>query len=159
MTAAQKDSLYRGVLERLPDLLHSCPDPESAMASVAALLKESLPHFYWVGFYRVAPDGSLRVGPYQGPPACPVLAPGAGVCGEALRRRATVLVPDVQQFGGHIACDAGSRSEIVVPLLAAPGSEPLGVLDVDSDRRNAFDETDRLQLEEIAARVAQRLVP
>ena len=74
-------------------------------------------------------------------------------------RRATVLVPDVEQFPGHIACDAGSRSEIVVPLLAAAGAEPLGVLDVDSDRLNAFDETDRLQLEEIAAQVTQRLVP
>ena len=119
------------------------------MATVAAVLKDRLDHVSWVGFYLPEEDGSLRVGPYQGPVASTRLPPGQGVCGAAARSRASLVVPDVTAFEGHIACDPRSRSEIVVPLLA--GDRLRAILDLDSDRPAAFDETDRLGLEAVAA--------
>ncbi|MFQ5844247.1 MAG: GAF domain-containing protein [Planctomycetota bacterium] len=150
-----KESLYREVRRKLSEVLGRCPDGQSALASAAALLKGAQPHFCWVGFYRRAVDGSLRVGPYQGPTAGPVLPAGGGVCGAAVAGRETVIVPDVGRFQGHIACDPRSRSEIVVPLVV--GGEVVGVLDVDSDRPDAFDEADRRHLEAIAAQLSARL--
>ena len=109
------------------------------MANAAALLYHTLPDLNWAGFYLLK-QGQLVLGPFQGRPACVRIDLGRGVCGTAAQRRETMIVPDVQQFSGHIACDAFSRSEIVVPLLA--GGRLLGVLDLDSPRLARFDETD-----------------
>lgn len=144
-----KEEAYGSVRDQLAALLPDCPDFVGAMATVAAVLKDNLEHVFWVGFYLPEPDGSLRVGPYQGPLAGPRLPAGQGVCGAAARSRTTVVVPDVHAFEGHIACDPRSRSEIVVPVLA--GDRLRAVLDLDSEREAAFDEVDRRWLEAIVA--------
>ncbi|MBV9496618.1 MAG: GAF domain-containing protein, partial [Acidobacteria bacterium] len=107
------------------------------------------PHFFWTGFYRML-DGRLVVGPYIGTVGCLQIEIGKGVCGTAAARRETVIVPDVHQFPGHIACDPNSKSEIVVPVFGRDG-ELLAVLDVDSDELDSFDEEDRVGLERIVA--------
>ena len=118
------------------------------MANCAALLFESLPDLNWAGFYR-AIGSDLVLGPFQGRPACVRIGPGRGVCGAAAAKRETVVVPDVRRFPGHIACDAQSRAEIVVPLIAA--GRLIGVLDLDSPQPGRFDQTDAAGLEAIAA--------
>ncbi|HEX9407993.1 MAG TPA: GAF domain-containing protein, partial [Thermoanaerobaculia bacterium] len=105
------------------------------------------PHFFWTGFYRVCGD-RLVVGPYMGTVGCLQIEFGQGVCGTAAQRRQTVIVPDVSQFPGHIACDPNSKSEIVVPVFG-PAEELIAVLDVDSDQIDAFDEEDARGLERI----------
>ena len=120
------------------------------MANVAACLWETF-RFWWVGFYRVK-EGMLILGPFQGPLACTRIRKGRGVCGTAWAEARTIVVPDVEQFPGHIACSSASRSEIVVPIMR--DGEVVGVLDVDSERLNAFDETDALWLERVAALIA-----
>src|SRR6185503_12128510 len=116
-------------------------------ANCAALLYHSLADVNWVGFYFLR-DGELVVGPFQGKPACVRIALGKGVCGTAALRRETQLVPDVHAFAGHIACDAASRAEIVVPLVR--NGELLGVLDIDSPVRGRFTEVDRAGVEALA---------
>jgi len=145
---------YPELLSQLKAVLEVCPDRVSAMASAAALLMHGLDHLTWVGFYLPQADGSLRVGPYQGPLACVNLAPGKGVCGAVAAAKRTLVVEDVARFPGHIACDPRTRSEIVVPVLR--GDELIAVLDADSDRPAAFDEVDRGHLEAAAALVAER---
>jgi L-methionine (R)-S-oxide reductase len=125
---------------QLGELFASQADPLARMASAAALLQHSMPHFFWTGFYRLL-DGDLIVGPYQGPLACMQLARGQGVCWACVECNAPVLVADVHAFPGHIACDSRSQSEVVVPLRDA-GGVVVGVLDVDSDKLAAFSETD-----------------
>ncbi len=117
------------------------------MANVAALLHETF-GWWWTGFYRV--DGeSLVLGPFQGPMACTRIPFGRGVCGTAWERRETIIVPDVEQFPGHIACSSLSRSEIVVPIFK--DDAVVGVLDIDSKELSAFDQTDAIWLEKIVA--------
>ena len=116
------------------------------MANLSAAIHEAM-GFWWTGFY-IEHDGMLRLGPFQGPVACYRIPHGRGVCGTAYERRETVIVPDVEQFPGHIACSSLSRSEIVVPVFAADGSVR-AVLDIDSKDLGTFDETDRKYLEEI----------
>ena len=116
------------------------------MANVAAVLHESF-GFWWTGFYRVA-GNELILGPFQGPVACMHIPFGKGVCGTAWQRNGTVVVPDVEAFPGHIACSSASRSEIVVPVHRPDGAV-IAVLDIDSDRLAAFDETDKEWLEKI----------
>ena len=116
------------------------------MANVCAAIHEAM-GFWWTGFY-IERDGMLRLGPFQGPVACYRIPRGRGVCGTAYERRQTIIVPDVEQFPGHIACSSLSRSEIVVPVFAADGSVR-AVLDIDSRDLNTFDETDRHYLEQI----------
>src|SRR5688572_7634594 len=128
-------------------------DPVTAMATVSALLHHGF-GFLWTGFYRVVSPELLRVGPYQGTLGCLEIPFGKGVCGTAAAERRTVVVEDVHQFPGHIACDARSRSEIVVPVLDARG-ELLAVLDVDSERVAAFDDDDRAGLERLVRRFAR----
>ena len=142
-----KRETYETVHAQLRSLLEECAGPVSAMATTVALLHTSFDHYVWTGFYLAARDGSgdLIVGPYQGPLACQRIPRGRGVCGAAAERRETILVPDVHAFPGHIACSSDSRSEIVVPLVV--GGVVAGVLDVDSDRTDAFDDVDRLGLE------------
>lgn len=143
-----KPEAYRELFEQARALLDGERDAIANAANLAALLWHTLPDLNWAGFYFVR-GKALVLGPFQGRPACVRIAPGRGVCGTAAARRETVIVPDVNAFPGHIACDAASRSEIVVPLLA--GTRLLGVLDLDSPRPARFEEADRAGLEPLAA--------
>lgn len=138
---------YAELAQALTGLLTGERDRVANAANTAALLFSALPGINWVGFYFAA-GRELVVGPFQGKPACVRIAFGSGVCGRAAADRETILVPDVHAFPGHIACDAASRSEIVVPLLR--GGRLLGVLDVDSPALARFDEIDRAGLERVA---------
>ena len=131
---------YERIEAQLRDLFRKTRDPVARMATIAALLHHKQPHFFWTGFYRLL-DGDLVVGPYQGSLACQVLERGKGVCWAAVQRGEVVVVPDVHAFPGHIACDARSESEIVVPVRDASGTI-VGVLDVDSDKLDSFHEAD-----------------
>jgi L-methionine (R)-S-oxide reductase len=134
-----KDEKYRALLPQLKSLIEGESDVIANLANVAAALKETF-GFFWVGFYIVKGD-ELVLGPFQGPIACTRIRKGRGVCGTAWAKAATQVVPDVDAFPGHIACSSSSRSEIVVPLRNRDG-EVWGVLDVDSEDLNSFDETD-----------------
>ena len=118
----------------------------SNMANLAALIYHTLPDINWAGFY-VLDEKILRLGPFQGKPACTEIPLGKGVCGTAALQQKTLVVPDVHQFTGHIACDSASKSEIVIPLLQ--NGKVWGVLDIDSPVLNRFDEMDRAGLEEV----------
>jgi GAF domain-containing protein len=131
---------YRRVAAQLEELYAEVTDPIARMGSAAALLHHKMPHFFWTGFYRLV-DGDLVVGPYQWPLACMVLERHTGVCWAAVDRGESILVPDVHAFPGHIACDARSRSEVVVPVRDRDG-ETRAVLDVDAEKPDAFRETD-----------------
>jgi GAF domain-containing protein len=124
-------------------------DDIALMATINSILSNRFPYYYWTGFYRVCGD-RLIVGPYIGTVGCLQIEFGRGVCGTAARNRETIIVPDVHQFPGHIACDPNSRSEIVVPVYDRD-SALVAVFDVDSDQPNAFDEEDRAGLEKILA--------
>lgn len=125
------------------------PDEIALMATINSVLANRFPHYYWTGFYRVV-DDRLVVGPYIGTVGCLQIEVGRGVCGTAAQKRETIVVPDVNQFPGHIACDPNSRSEIVVPVFDEH-ADLIAVFDVDSDQPNAFDEEDRKGLEKILA--------
>jgi GAF domain-containing protein len=129
------------------------------MANVAALLWQYLPDLNWAGFYRMVPDengGELVLGPFQGKAACIRIPLGRGVCGTAAKTRETQVVEDVHAFPGHIACDADSRSELVVPLVA--GGRVLGVIDLDSPIASRFDAEDARGCEALAAMLGERLL-
>lgn len=142
---------YGRIAEQLAPLFAKVSDPQARMASAAALLHHKMPHFFWTGFYRLV-DGDLIVGPYQGPIACMLLERHKGVCWAGIDRGEPVLVADVAAFPGHIACDSRSQSEVVVPLRDASG-RIVGVLDVDSDKPNAFSQTDVDGLARIVAMI------
>jgi len=143
-----KAAAYRELAAQLRALLGGERDFIANAANTAALIYDALPALNWAGFYFLR-DGELVVGPFQGKPACVRIALGKGVCGTAALERRTLVVPDVHAFPGHIACDAASRSEIVVPLLA--GARLLGVLDLDSPEPGRFDAADAAGLEALAA--------
>ena len=145
-TKASKAAKYQSLLPQLEALVGDEPNIIANMANVAAALKEVF-SFFWVGFYLVE-DITMVLGPFQGPVACTRLGQGKGVCGAAWSSKRTVLVPDVDKFPGHIACSSGSKSEIVVPGIDAQG-KVMFVLDVDSDKLDDFDDTDRQYLEQI----------
>ena len=145
--AAEKESLYEEATARLRGLIEGETDDTVIMASVAAVLHDIMPHYFWTGFYRVVGE-ELVIGPYQGTPACLRIAKGKGVCGTAWETGETQVVEDVHAFPGHIACDARSESEIVVPWRNS-NSEIIAVLDVDSSLKSAFDEVDRRALESL----------
>jgi L-methionine (R)-S-oxide reductase len=137
---------YERICEQLRELIEGkSPDLTAAMATICAVLHAKMPHHSWTGFYFAAGD-RLHVGPYQGPVACQVLE-GRGVCLEGVRTQGPVVVPDVEAFPGHIACDARSKSEIVLPVLN--GGEVVAVLDIDSDKSDQFSEADIEPLEKI----------
>jgi L-methionine (R)-S-oxide reductase len=138
---------YARLAQELAGLLTGERDLIANAANTAALIYDALPAVNWAGFYFLR-DGELVVGPFQGKPACVRIALGRGVCGTAAAERRTLVVPDVHAFPGHIACDAASRSEIVIPLLA--GAALLGVLDVDSPQPARFDAADAAGLKELA---------
>jgi len=143
-----KKERYDRIKEFVVALLQGEQDFIANSANLSALLWHTLPDINWVGVYRLGHSG-LILGPFQGKPACVRIAIGKGVCGTAVARRETIVVPDVRQFEGHIACDSVSRSEIVIPLRCAE-KILVGVLDIDSPVINRFDEIDRKYLEEIA---------
>lgn len=144
---AERDVIYREITPQIEALIAGETDLVANLANTAAVLKESL-GFFWVGFY-IFKDGELVLGPFQGPLACTRIAVGKGVCGTAFAESRTLIVPDVDEFPGHIACSSSSRSEVVVPLRDGFGNVR-GVLDVDSDRLNDLSETDAAGLESIA---------
>jgi L-methionine (R)-S-oxide reductase len=147
-TPRAKPELYRELLGQLRGLFDGERDGLANSANTAAVLYASLPDVNWAGFYFLNHD-TLVLGPFQGKIACVRIALGQGVCGTAARRRETLVVPDVHQFPGHIACDAASRSEIVVPLVDR--GRLLGVLDLDSPLPARFDSADGAGLELVAA--------
>jgi L-methionine (R)-S-oxide reductase len=147
-----KAERYDALVDQLRALLHDERDAIANMANAASLLYHSLPDLNWAGFYLMK-GGELVLGPFQGKPACVRIAVGRGVCGAAAERRETILVEDVHAFPGHIACDAASRSEVVVPILA--GGDLVGVLDLDSPRPGRFDADDRAGLEAFVASLVE----
>lgn len=147
ISGSNKRERYATLLPQVASLLDGETDLIAGMANMAAALTQTF-GFFWVGFYRVIAD-RLVLGPFQGPIACTRIAFGKGVCGTAWERAETVIVPDVDAFPGHIACNSASRSEIVVPVKAA--GEVIAVLDIDSDLLGAFDEVDRRYLEQMVA--------
>jgi GAF domain-containing protein len=152
--AADKATLYRDMIQAADGLTAGEPDAVANMANVAALLWETLPELNWAGFYRNV-GGELVLGPFQGRAACIRIAFGKGVCGAAAATREVQCVEDVHAFPGHIACDAASASELVVPLVH--GGELLGVIDLDSPRTGRFDEGDIEGCLELARLLAPRL--
>ena len=153
--AGTKEDQYQSLLPQIKGLLEGEPDLIANLANITAALKEQF-GWLWVGFYLVKPVSSkasdskereLVLAPFQGPVACIRIEKGRGVCGSCWERAQTLIVPDVEKFPGHIACSSLSRSEIVVPVIH--NNEVVGVLDVDSEQLNQFDETDQLYLEQI----------
>ena len=140
-----KEEKYALLYKQIAAVTESESDIIANMANVAAMIHETF-RFWWTGFYRVV-GGQLVLGPFQGPLACSHIAYGRGVCGTAWKEACTQVVPDVEQFPGHIACSSASKSEIVVPLFKE--NEVVAVLDIDSEDLATFDETDRLWLERI----------
>ena len=141
-----KAERYEELLPQIKALIAEENDIVANLANICAVLKYNMPGFFWVGFYLVK-SGELVLGPYQGPVACTRIQIGKGVCGAAAQRREAIIVPDVDKFPGHIACSSLSRSEIVIPLFN--GSEVAGVLDVDSDSPDMFDDVDKKYLEDL----------
>ena len=142
----EKAEKYRLLVNQIQALIAGETDSVAVMANVCAAIHETM-HFFWTGFYRVQKD-ELVLGPFQGPVACMHIAFGRGVCGTAWKERQTIVVPDVEQFPGHIACSSLSRSEMVVPVFGADG-EVCAVLDIDSRDLATFDDTDAHYLEAI----------
>ncbi|MFA5962881.1 MAG: GAF domain-containing protein [Sphingomonas sp.] len=149
-----KDEIYHDVYAALDALTADEPDAIANMANAAALLWQYLPDLNWAGFYRLV-AGELVLGPFQGKPACIRIALGSGVCGTAAATRATQIVADVHAFAGHIACDAASRSELVVPIVV--GDRLIGVLDLDSPSEARFDAVDAAACEKLVALLAPRI--
>ena len=148
-----KQAQYALLYKQLLSLAEVENDEVALMANAAALIHDAF-HFWWTGFYRVVGE-ELVLGPFQGPVACSRIPFGRGVCGTAWKMRQTIIVPDVEQFPGHIACSSASRSEIVVPLIRH--DRVFAVLDIDSERLAAFDETDRVGLEKLAGILGDRV--
>lgn len=154
MNQQQKSATYERVMQDIQATLEGETDLLAAMVTMVCLLHQAFETFFWTGFYRrVGPD-RLLIGPYQGTLGCLHISFDRGVCGACARSGRTVIVPDVHQFPGHIACDPNSRSEIVVPVFDRAGGL-MAVLDVDSDQYNTFDEVDRRYLEQIVSWLAR----
>jgi GAF domain-containing protein len=144
---SKKQNRYERIIKQLEELLPKTDFLYAKMATINALLYHKMNNFFWVGFYLLLND-ELTVGPYQGSLACQVLKKNVGVCWAAINEKKTIIVPDVHQFPGHIACDSRTKSEIVIPVKNQ-NNEIIGCLDVDSDTLAAFDEIDALYLEKI----------
>jgi L-methionine (R)-S-oxide reductase len=151
LVTGTKAEQYESVFPQIKALIEGEPDLVANLANTVAALKEQF-GWFWVGFYLVKPSGNideLVLGPFQGPVACTRIRKGRGVCGSSWEQAQTLVVPDVEKFPGHIACSSLSRSEIVVPVIR--DNQIVAVLDVDSDKYDEFDETDRQWLESIVA--------
>ena len=149
MERERKLGRYLRIRDQVAELISATSDPIARRATAAALIHHKTPGVSWTGFYMLR-EGQLIVDAYQGPVACLVLAPHQGVCWAGIDRNETVVVPDVNAFPGHIACDGKTQSEIVVPVRG-PEGRAIGVLDMDSHELSHFDETDREGLEAIVA--------
>ena len=149
-----KNETYRLLAQQVESLIEGENNPTGQLANAASLLHETM-GWWWTGFYLVK-DGELQLGPFQGPIACYRIKRGRGVCGTAWQEDRTIVVPDVEQFPGHIACSSLSRSEIVVPLHDEDGNV-IGVLDIDSKELATFDEVDARWLGEIARVIEQKV--
>jgi GAF domain-containing protein len=147
MNDFSKKARYARIYKQLEKLFEGCSDPQARMASICALLHHKMKGFFWTGFYLIK-NGELIVSSYQGPLACMMLKKDKGVCWAGINTENPVIVPDVEKFPGHIACDSRSKSEIVVPLKNKNG-EIIGVLDVDSTSLDNFDNTDAVELANI----------
>ena len=157
-----KQEKYELLKEQIKALIEGETDEVAVMANVVAAIHETM-GFFWTGFYRVVTkpdslDKELVLGPFQGPVACMHIAYGRGVCGTAWKQKQTIVVPDVEQFPGHIACSSLSRSEIVVPLFSKTG-DVVAVLDIDSRELATFNDVDRDYLEQICAVLTAWIVP
>ena len=142
-----KEEQYQSVIPQIKALIEGEPDLIANLANIVAALKEQF-GWLWTGFYLVK-ENQLVLAPFQGPVACTRIKKGKGVCGTSWEKAQTLVVPDVEKFPGHIACSSKSQSEIVVPVIR--DSKVMGVLDVDSENLNEFDETDKKYLEEIVS--------
>ena len=147
-----KEEKYRLLTKQISALIEGETDAIAVMSNVSAAIHEEM-GFFWTGFYRVK-EGELVLGPFQGPVACMHIGYGRGVCGTAWKQQETIVVPDVEQFPGHIACSSLSRSEIVVPVFSQDGSVQ-AVLDIDSKELATFDNVDRQYLEEICKLISR----
>ena len=154
----EKQKLYRSSFLQVQELVEAESDPIAVMASVTCILKSNLHYVSWSGFYRVDPHKpeELVIGPFQGTAGCLRIPFGKGVCGVCARRELPVIVPDIHDFPGHIACDSRSRSEIVIPVLNKDG-KLCAVLDLDSEETAAFNDEDCEQLEHITALIKETL--
>jgi L-methionine (R)-S-oxide reductase len=152
-TLTNKRERYNALLPQIQSLITGEPDVVANLSNIAAALKQAM-GFFWVGFYIVK-NNELVLGPFQGPIACTRIGFGKGVCGAAWKEKKVMLVPDVEQFPGHIACSSASKSEIVLP--AFKNGEVALVLDVDSDKLNDFDETDAVALQKLMRAIEQFL--
>lgn len=151
-TSGNRDEKYQALVPQIVALTANETDLIANLANTTSAIHQTF-GFFWVGFYLVK-EGELVLAPFQGPIACTRIKRGKGVCGAAWDAAATIIVPDVEQFPGHISCNSDSRSEIVVPLFSE--GKIVGVLDIDSNRINEFDETDKLYLEQICAVVSRQ---
>jgi L-methionine (R)-S-oxide reductase len=153
MMPKQKSAIYERVKQEIKATLKDETDLLAAMVTIVCLLHQTFESFFWTGFYRRVGPEELLIGPYQGTLGCLHISFDRGVCGVCASSQKTVIVPDVHEFPGHIACDPNSKSEIVVPVFDQAG-HLIAVLDVDSDRYNAFDEIDQHYLEDIVSLLA-----
>lgn len=147
MEKEKKRSRYQRIYDQLKELVPKSNDPLARMSTIIAVLHHKMNSFFWTGYYFLK-EGELVVGPYQGPVACQILTKNQGVCWTGVNQNKPVVVADVNEFPGHIACDSRSKSEIVVPVYNN-SEEIIGVLDIDSDELNAFDEVDEEELTRI----------
>ncbi len=148
MDKKKKQGRYERIYKQLSELMEKSKDPMSRIGTISAVLHHKMPDFFWTGFYFLNEEGALAVRSYQGPVACMELAKNTGVCWAGINEAKTQVIPDVHAFPGHIACDARSKSEIVVPVKDKT-DKIVGVLDIDSDKLDTFDEVDAECLEKI----------
>ena len=147
MDSKKKQGRYQRIYKQLEEILKKTDDKNARMSTIIAVLHHKMDYFFWTGFYFLKND-KLIVGQYQGPVACQELPKNKGVCWAGINQKETIVVPDVEEFPEHIACDSRSKSEIVVPLKDVQGNI-IGILDVDSNEYNQFDEIDKSELNRI----------
>jgi L-methionine (R)-S-oxide reductase len=155
MYSGSREENYNLVIKQLHALIHDETNQIANLSNASALLNQFFGRINWVGFYLMDTNQQLVLGPFQGLPACVRIPIGKGVCGTSALKKESVLVADVHQFPGHIACDAASQSEIVIPLIK--DDQLIGVLDIDSPEKDRFDELDQQKLEEFVAVLVENL--
>jgi len=148
---SKKLARYQRLTEQLRELLAKSPSVQAEMATIVAILHHKMPDFFWTGFYLLDEVGDLCVNTYQGPVACQVLAKNIGVCWASINQKKPIVVKNVHEFEGHIACDSRSNSEIVIPVFSKKDGAIIGCLDVDSEKLSAFDDDDAAGLTEIVS--------
>ena len=146
ITMSKKQARYERITEQLRELLEKSPNPQAEMATIVAILHHKMPDFFWTGFYLLNEEGELCVNTYQGPVACQVLTKNTGVCWAGINQKKPIVVENVHEFEGHIACDSRSNSEIVIPVFSKKTGDVIGCLDVDSQKFSTFDNDDAVGL-------------